>query len=98
MYADSLKEFYRVLKKHGVLVVKIQDTIDGRVQYFSHVEVINQAVKLGFYPVDLFILLSKHRLPQHNLKQQLHARKYHCYFLVFIKTRLPVQYTPVPEL
>ena len=93
MYHEALEEFYRILKTDGVLVFKCQDTIDSCKQYFSHVEIINYAVKLGFYPKDLFVLLARHRIIGKTHRNQQHARKFHSYFLVFIKQHNPVQYS-----
>ena len=93
MYHKALEEFYRILKENGVLVFKCQDTIDSCKQYFSHVEIINYAVKLGFYPKDLFVLLAKSRLVSPSQRKQQHARKFHSYFLVFIKQYNPVEYS-----
>lgn len=85
MYSDSLKEFYRVLTPKGVLVVKCQDTVSSGKQYMSHVYLINEAEKLGYYTKDLFVLLANVRLNDPRIKRQCHARKYHSYFIVFIK-------------
>lgn len=93
MYRKAMNEFYRLLKPGGVLVVKCQDTIDGGKQYLSHVEIINQAISFGFYPKDLFILLAKHRLMSPNMRIQQHARKFHSYFLVFVKRQCTINYT-----
>lgn len=57
----------------------------------------NYAVKLGLYPKDLFILLSKRRPIQHNLKNQNHARKFHSYFWVFGKQKRAIGYLMDPE-
>lgn len=94
MYHKALKEFYRILKNEGVLVFKCQDTIDSCKQCLSHVEIINYAVSLGFYPKDIFILLAKNRVIGATHHNQQHARKFHCYFLVFQKIRNPVKYYP----
>ena len=52
----------------------------------SHVFIMNEAVKLGFYPKDLFILLAKNRLvADWQVKNQKNARKFHSYFWVFEK-------------
>lgn len=93
MYHQALREFYRILKFNGILIFKCQDTIDSSKQYLSHVEIINAAVKLGFYPKDLFILLAKSRLMSPNMRVQQHARKFHSYFLVFIKKESSVKYS-----
>ncbi len=89
-YTDSLKEFYRVLKKDGILIVKCQDTVSGGHQYMSHVHIINEAEKLGLYCKDIFILFVKNRMISYPGGKQIHARKFHSYFLVFEKWDKPV--------
>lgn len=93
MYHKALKEFHRILKHNGILVFKCQDVIDSSKQYLSHVEIINVAFCLGFYPKDLFVLLVKSRLMSPNMRKQQHARKFHSYFLVFKKEKSKVQYS-----
>ena len=92
MYFKALSEFMRILKPNGVLIFKCQDTIDSCKQYFSHSEIHNMAVRMGFYAKDLFILLAKNRLIGATHRKQQHARKYHSYFLVFIKQESKVKY------
>ena len=36
MYTRSLMEFYRILKKKGIVIFKCQDVVRGRKQYFTH--------------------------------------------------------------
>lgn len=91
-YEASLKEFYRVLKNKGVLIFKCQDTVSGGKNYFSHVFIINKALEIGFYPKDLFILAAKNRLISGKIQKQIHARKFHSYFLVFTKEKSKVNY------
>lgn len=92
-YIDSLKESYRILKNKGILIFKCQDKVSSGKQYLSHVFIINEAVKLGFYPKDLFVLLSKNRIiADWQIKNQKNARKYHCYFLVFEKNGKTIEY------
>ena len=93
LYRASLKEFYRILKYNGVLVVKSQDTIDSGKQCLSHIEIINYAYRIGFYPIDIFILIARSRLRGSSWRNQQHARKYHSYFLVFKKRPPKVCYT-----
>ena len=93
MYKDSLKEFYRILNKNGILIFKCQDKVSSGKQYLSHVFIINEAVKLGFYPKDIFILIAKTRLvADWQLKNQKHSRKFHSYFLVFEKNNKEIKY------
>ena len=92
-YIDSLKESYRVLAENGILIFKCQDKISSGKQYMSHVFIMNEAVKIGFYPKDLFILLAKNRLvADWQAKNQKNARKYHSYFWVFEKCNKSVEY------
>ena len=92
-YIDSLKEFYRVLDKNGILIFKCQDKISSGKQYMSHCFIYNEAVKIGFYPKDLFVLLAKNRLvADWQVKNQKNARKYHSYFWVFQKCSKKIEY------
>ena len=92
-YIDSLKESYRVLVENGILIFKCQDKISSGKQYMSHVFIMNEAVKIGFYPKDLFILLAKNRLvAEWQVKNQKNARKYHSYFWVFEKCNKNIEY------
>ena len=91
-YSDSLKEFSRVLKNEGVLIVKCQDTVESGKQYLSHIYLINKASCLGFYARDLFVYAVKDRIIDPNIKRQQHARKFHSYFLVFEKKSAKVNY------
>jgi len=84
-YDECLTEFYKILKPNGVLAFKCQDTVSSGKQWLSHVHIINKAESLGFYTKDMFVLLAKNRIIGHNHANQQHARKYHAYFLVFIK-------------
>ena len=83
MYLGAIKEFYRILLTGAILVFKCQDTIDSGRQYLSHVQIVNMAEQIGFYAKDLFILCAHNRIISQN--RQFHARKYHSYFLVFLK-------------
>lgn len=92
-YIDSLREFHRVLKDDGVLIFKCQDKVSSGKQYMSHVFIMNEAVKLGFYPKDLFILLAKSRVvADWQVKNQKNARKFHSYFWVFQKCNKQIEY------
>ena len=92
-YIDSLTESYRLLKDKGILIFKCQDKISSGKQYMSHVFIMNEATKIGFYPKDLFILLAKNRLvADWQVKNQKNARKFHSYFWVFEKTNKKIDY------
>jgi SAM-dependent methyltransferase len=92
-YLNALKEFYRILKDRGILIFKCQDKVSSGTQYMSHVFIMSEAEKIGFYCKDLFILLAKNRLvADWQLKNQKNARKFHCYFLVLEKCNKKVVY------
>lgn len=84
-YAEALFEFARLLKPNGVLIVKCMNTVMSGKQWWSVNYTRNLASEYGLDMVDEFVLLSKHKMGQHNLRKQRHARKYHSYFLVFRK-------------
>lgn len=86
-------EMYRILDDNGILIFKCQDKISSGKQYLSHVFIINEAIKIGFYPKDLFILLAKSRLvAEWQAKNQKNARKFHSYFIVFEKSNKRISY------
>ena len=92
-YRDALVEAHRVLKPDGILIFKTQDKVSSGKQYWSHVFVMNEAVKAGFYPLDLFILLAKARLvADWQARNQKTARKYNSFFWVFKKCNKRIEY------
>lgn len=91
MYSKSLKEFYRILRTDGIVILKCQDCNSSSKQHFSHCWVMYEAMKYGFYPKDLFILFAKNRI--NDGRKQQHARKYHSYFWVFQKRTCKVDYS-----
>lgn len=92
-YYDALKEGYRVLKYNGIMIFKCQDKVSSGKQYMSHVYIINKAIDVGFYPIDLFVLIAKNRLIANWQRNQKHARKFHSYFLVLKKCNIKIEYT-----
>ena len=84
-YTIAMCEIYRVLTPGGWLVFKMQDGVLSGVNNFTHVVMYNRAEAIGFVPVDLFVLLAKHRMMHPKHKVQKHARKFHSYFWVFKK-------------
>jgi len=89
MYFKGGAEAYRVLKPNGVLIVKCQDEVSANTQRLTHVEIIQHYAGLGFYAKDLFVLVRPNNPCITRLKKQVHSRKNHSYFLVFVKTSSP---------
>jgi len=89
MYYKAGAEAHRVLKSNDVLIVKCQDEVSANTQRLTHVEIINRYEELGFYAKDLFVVIRQNSPCITRLKKQVHARKNHSYFLVFVKSSPP---------
>jgi len=87
LYFKAGKEAHRILRDEGIFIVKCQDEVSAGKQNLTHVEIINEYAKLGFYAKDLFVLVRPNNASVSRLLKQVHARKNHSYFLVFVKTR-----------
>jgi tRNA G10 N-methylase Trm11 len=85
LYFKAGAEAQRVLKENGVLIVKCQDEVSANRQWLTHVEIINHYQQLGFYTKDLFVVVRQNKAGVSRLLKQVHARKNHSYFLVFVK-------------
>lgn len=85
LYFKAGHEALRVLREQGTLIVKCQDEVSANRQNLTHVEIINEYERLGFYTKDLFIVMRQNKPGVSRLKKQVHARKNHSYFLVFVK-------------
>jgi hypothetical protein len=90
MYSGSLAEFHRLLTDGGIVIFKCQDVVASGKNHFTHCWVMYEAMKMGFYPKDMVILLSKNRLV--DGRKQQHVRKFHSYFWVFEKRACRVGY------
>lgn len=89
LYYKAGAEAFRVLRDEGILIVKCQDEVSANRQWLTHVEIINHYQGLGFYTKDLFVTMRQNKAGVSRLLKQVHARKNHSYFLVFIKTKKP---------
>ena len=87
LYFTAADEAFRVLKKHGVYIIKCQDETCSNAQRLTHVELINELTKKQFVIEDLFVVVRHARPGVSRVLEQLHARKRHSYFLVFLKQK-----------
>ncbi|MBM4422451.1 MAG: site-specific DNA-methyltransferase [Chloroflexi bacterium] len=87
LYFKAGKEAHRVLCEKGIFIVKCQDEVSAGKQNLTHVELINEYASMGFYAKDLFVVVRLNNASVSRLKKQVHARKNHSYFLVFVKIR-----------
>jgi hypothetical protein len=85
MYFKAGLEAKRILKQGGIFIVKCQDEVSAGKQWLTHVEIINEYQKYGYYTKDLFVVVRTNRPSVSRLKKQVHARKNHSYFLIFVK-------------
>ncbi|WP_164073642.1 DNA methyltransferase [Stenotrophomonas maltophilia] len=85
LYFAAGKEAHRALKPKGVYIVKCQDEVSANRQWLTHVEIINHFEQLGFYTKDIFVVVRQNKAAVARLKKQVHARKNHSYFIVFVK-------------
>ena len=94
-YYNSMKEFNRVLKDKGILIMKLQNVVSSGKNRFTHYFVIKSALELGYTPIDEFICLSKSKILSFGGRwnTQRHAMKYHSYFLVFKKSQNKINYS-----
>ena len=85
LYYYASLEAWRTLRPGGVLIVKCQDEVSANKQWLTHVEIINDCAEIGFYAKDLFVVMRSNRAAVSRIVKQVHARKNHSYFLVFVK-------------
>ena len=81
LYFRGMAEARRILAHKGLMFVKCQDEIQSGKQVWSHIEIYNAALAMGFYAKDMFVLMRNDRPPKQH-KQQ-HARRNHSYLWVF---------------
>jgi transcriptional regulator with XRE-family HTH domain len=87
LYFTAADEAFRVLKKGGVYIVKCQDEVCSNTQRLTHVEVINELDNKQLVIEDLFVVVRHAKPGVSRLLEQLHSRKRHSYFLVFLKQK-----------
>lgn len=85
LYLQGAAEAARVLRPGGTLVVKCQDEVSANTQHLTHVEIINELEKRGYFCRDLFVVVRQNSPAVSRMKMQVHARKNHSYFLVFTR-------------
>jgi len=87
MYPPFVAEAYRVLRPEGILLCKIADYIHGHRYQWAHLELIAAATKVGFCPCDCIVKVRKGPIVDPRWKTAHHARRQHCYWLIFRKSK-----------
>jgi hypothetical protein len=86
LYPPFVQEAYRVLRREGVLLCKIADYVHGHRFQWAHVVLIQAAVAVGFTACDCIVKIRKGPITDPRWKKAHHARRHHCYWLVFRKS------------
>lgn len=82
MFRPFLLQAKRVLKKDGIILVKICDLIQGRKYQWQHVDLINIARDLDIVACDMAIKSRSGSIISSKWKNQYHLRKSHSYWIV----------------
>ena len=86
-YPPFLREAYRVLKQEAVLFCKITDYVHNHRLQWAHIDLVQAATAAGFCACDCIIKVRKGPIIDTRWKVAHHARKHHCYWLIFRKSR-----------
>ena len=86
LYPPFVKEAYRVLKPEGVMFCKIADYVHGHRFQWAHISLIEVAVEVGFTACDCIVKLRKGPIIDPRWKKAHHARRQHCYWIIFRKS------------
>ena len=87
LYPPFVREAYRALADGGLLLAKIADYVHGHRYQWAHVELIDAAVAVGFTACDCIVKVRQGPISDPRWKKAHHARRHHCYWLVFRKSR-----------
>jgi SAM-dependent methyltransferase len=86
LYKPFAREAYRVLRPDGLLFCKITDYIHDHRYQWAHIEFMQAAVSVGFCACDCIVKVRKAPIRDPKWKKAHHARRHHCYWLVFRKS------------
>jgi hypothetical protein len=86
LYPSFVKEAYRVLSYDGLLLCKIADYVHNHRYQWAHLELLRAAAEAGFRPCDCIVKIRKGPIVDPKWKTAHHARRQHCYWLVFRKS------------
>lgn len=86
LYPPFVREAYRVLEPEGILFCKITDYVHGHRFQWAHIDVIRAATEVGFCACDCIVKVRTGPIMSPRWKTAHHARRHHCYWLVFRKS------------
>lgn len=86
LYQAFAREAHRVLELEGVLFCKISDYVHNHRLQWAHLEMVEAASSVGLLPCDCIVKTRKGPIVDPKWKTAHHARRQHCYWLVFRKS------------
>jgi hypothetical protein len=87
LYPPFMREAYRVLKPEGILLCKIADYIHGHRFQWAHIELMKAAAEVDITACDCIVKVRKGPIMDPRWRNAHHARRHHCYWLVFRKSK-----------
>jgi len=86
LYLPFVREAHRVLEPGGILFCKIADYIHDHRYQWAHIELMKAATSVGFCACDCIVKVRKAPIIDPKWKRAYHARRHHCYWLIFRKS------------
>jgi hypothetical protein len=86
LYPPFAAEAYRVLAPEGLLLCKIADYVHNHRTQWAHFDMIAAGRAAGFVACDCIIKVRKGPIMDPKWKIAHHARRQHCYWLIFRKS------------
>jgi hypothetical protein len=86
LYRAFATEAHRVLTPEGILLCKITDYIHNHRYQWAHIEMVQSAALAGLMPCDCIVKIRKGPIVDPKWAIAHHARRQHCYWLVFRKS------------
>lgn len=86
LYLPFVREAYRLLRAEGILFCKITDYVHAHRMQWAHVEFIQASAATGFRACDCIVKIRKSPIIDPKWQVAHHARRHHCYWLVFRKS------------
>jgi len=86
LFSPFVGEAYRVLVPEGILFCKITDYIHNHRLQWAHIDLVQAAAVVGFVPCDCIVKIRKGPIVDPKWRTAHHARRRHCYWLVFRKS------------
>jgi hypothetical protein len=86
-YPPFCREAYRVLRPESVLLAKITDYVHNHRYQWAHVDLLRAAAAVGFTACDGIVKVRKGPIADPKWKTAHHARRQHCYWLIFRESK-----------